>query len=90
MHDEEDAMHDEEEVPPLTTTTPAVPTSVPTALDSPDPGNGAQARVGFVEAIFDNLSFWTVISAAIGLLYLVWATLEILSRYVGHVPSVTP
>ncbi|HEY8706168.1 MAG TPA: hypothetical protein VIL98_15560 [Gaiellaceae bacterium] len=80
-------MHDEEEeVPPLTTTTPAVPP----ALDSPDPGNGAQARVGFVEAIFDNLSFWAVISAAIGLLYLVWATLEILSRYVGHVPSMAP
>ena len=79
-------MHDEEEVPTLTTTTPAVPT----ALDSPDPGNGAHVRVGFVEAIFDNLSFWTVISAAIGLLYLVWATLEILSRYVGHVPSLTP
>jgi len=63
---------------------------VPTALDSPDPGDGAHARAGFVEAIFDNLSFWTVISAAIGLLYLVWATLEILSRYVGHVPSITP
>jgi len=43
-----------------------------------------------VETIMDNLSFWTVISAAIGLLYLIWATVEILSRYVGHVPSVTP
>jgi len=43
-----------------------------------------------VEAIMDNLSFWTVIAAAIGLLYLIWATLEILSRYVGHVPSVLP
>ena len=85
-------MYDEEieRCPRLTTTTPGVPPSVPTALDSPDPGNGAHVRVGFVEAIFDNLSFWTVISAAIGLLYLVWATLEILSRYVGHVPSMTP
>ena len=85
-------MYDEEieRCPRLTTTTPGVPPSVPTALDSPDPGNGAHVRVGFVEAIFDNLSFWTVISAAIGLLYLVWATLEILSRYVGHVPSMAP
>lgn len=70
------------------TPAPAAPPSVPTALESPDSGNGAQSR--FVEAIFDNLSFWTLIAAAIGLLYLVWATVEILSRYVGHLPSVTP
>jgi hypothetical protein len=43
-----------------------------------------------VESIFDNLSFWTLVSAAIGLLYLIWATIEILSRYVGHLPNVSP
>ncbi|MHB8642207.1 MAG: hypothetical protein ACYDA3_04910 [Gaiellaceae bacterium] len=48
------------------------------------------SRTSLVESVFDNLSFWTVIAAAIGLLYLVWATLEVLSRYVGHIPSVTP
>lgn len=43
---------------------------------------------GLVEPILDNLPAWTVIAAAIAFLYLVWATLEILSRYVGGIPSV--
>lgn len=54
------------------------------------PEGGDRVRPSMVEAVFDNLSFWTVISAAIALLYLVWATIEILNRYVGHVPSVLP
>ena len=57
---------------------------------TPIPESEDRTRPSMVEAIMDNLSFWTVISAAIGLLYLIWATLEILSRYVGHVPSVLP
>lgn len=44
----------------------------------------------FTESILDNLSAWTVVSLLIGVLYLVWATLEILSRYVGGIPSVGP
>lgn len=43
---------------------------------------------GLVESILDNLPAWTVVAAAIAFLYLVWATLEILSRYVGGIPSV--
>ena len=43
-----------------------------------------------VESLLDNLSAWTVVAAAIGLLYLVWATLEILARYVGGVPALAP
>lgn len=43
-----------------------------------------------VESLLDNLSAWTVVAAAVGLLYLVWATLEILSRYVGGIPALTP
>ena len=49
-----------------------------------------EPRPTITESILDNLSAWTVIAAAIGLLYLVWATLEILSRYVGGVPKVLP
>jgi hypothetical protein len=68
-----------------------VTTPAPPAAESlPDPEGGNRTRPSMVEAIMDNLSFWTVISAAIGLLYLIWATLEILNRYVGHVPSVLP
>jgi hypothetical protein len=73
-----------------------VSTSLPTAPPSPPAGeaapehNGAPGGSSVVESLFDNLSFWTVMAAAIGLLYLVWATLEILSRYVGPVPSFTP
>jgi hypothetical protein len=58
-----------------------------TAVDGDEPP--AEGR-SMVEAILDNLSAWTVIAAAIGLLYLVWATIEILSRYVGGIPKVGP
>ena len=67
-------------------TTPAPPAGE--AL--PDPEGGDRTRPSTVETIMDNLSFWTVISAAIGLLYLTWATLEILNRYIGDIPSVLP
>lgn len=43
-----------------------------------------------VESLLDNLPVWTVIAAAIAFLYLVWATIEILSRYVGPLPKVVP
>jgi hypothetical protein len=43
---------------------------------------------GLVEALLDNLSAWTVIAAAIAFLYLVWATVEILGRYVGPLPKI--
>lgn len=62
----------------------------PAAESLPDPEGGDRTRPSTVETIMDNLSFWAVISAAIGLLYLIWATLEILSRYVGDVPSMLP
>lgn len=73
----------------MSTSTPAAPPPAPAALE-PDDGNGSGGPFALVESILDNLSAWTVLAAAIGLLYLVWATLEVLSRYVGHVPSVTP
>ena len=47
-------------------------------------------RTRMVEAIFDNLPFWTVAAAAIAFLYLVWVTLDVLSRYVGWIPKVGP
>lgn len=50
----------------------------------------AERGSAFTEAILDNLSGWTVVALVIGLLYLVWATLEILDRYVGGIPSVGP
>jgi hypothetical protein len=47
-----------------------------------------EARATFTESILDNLSAWTVIAILIGLLYLVWATIVILGKYVGDIPSV--
>ena len=73
----------------MSTSAPAPPVDDVPAPEH-DAGNDARPRLSMVEAIIDNLSFWTVMAAAIGLLYLVWATLEILSRYTGHIPSVTP
>lgn len=49
-----------------------------------------EPSTSFVEAVLDNLPAWTVIAAAIAFLYLVWATLEILGRYLENIPSVTP
>ena len=45
-------------------------------------------RHSMSESVLDNLSAWTVIAAAISLLYLVWVTLEILDKYVGILPKV--
>jgi hypothetical protein len=45
-------------------------------------------RPSMTETLLDNLSAWTVIAAAIALLYLVWVTLEILDKYVGDLPKV--
>lgn len=65
----------------------AVPTHGVT--QAPDAEDGVELRLTLTESILDNLNAWTVIAAAIGLLYLVWATLEILSRYVGPIPKVS-
>lgn len=76
------------EVPYVTANTP-VPPAPPPAAEEP-PANGAGSRIALLESIMDNLSAWTVIAAAISFLYLVWATLEIMSHYVGGLPKVTP
>lgn len=47
-------------------------------------------RGSLTEALLDNLPVWTIVSAAISFLYLVWATLEILARYTGGIPKVGP
>lgn len=46
-----------------------------------------EARTAFTESILDNLSGWAVVALLIAVLYLVWATLVILGKYVGDVPS---
>lgn len=73
----------------MTTSIPTPPETEP-ARDGAPPLDPVPPRTRIVETVFDNLSFWTAIAAAIGFLYLVWATFEILSRYVGHVPAVGP
>ena len=56
-----------------------------TTTDAPE-----EQPASLVESVLDNLSAWTVVALLIGLLYLVWATIEILGRYVGSVPAVGP
>ena len=53
-------------------------------------GENQRTRTRLIESIFDNLSLWTVLAAAISFLYLVWATLDVLGRYLGGIPSVGP
>jgi len=57
---------------------------------SPDVERDDDPRGRLTESLLDNLSAWTVIALVIGVLYLVWATIEILSRYVGVLPKVGP
>ncbi len=56
--------------------------------EQPAPEDGG-ASTRFTESILDNLSAWTVVALLVGVLYLVWATLEILNTYVGNIPSVS-
>jgi hypothetical protein len=72
------------------TTTPAPPSVPPAAAGDAANEDGADSRASLIESVLDNLPVWTVIAAGIAFLYLVWATLEILSRYVGHLPKVGP
>lgn len=50
----------------------------------------ARRRPSITEAVLDNLSAWTVVAAAITLLYLVWATIDVLNVFAGGLPSVAP
>ncbi len=69
----------------VSTTTPS-----PDAQPPPAEPLAPPPRTRFIEAVLDNLPGWTVVAAAIAFLYLVWATLEILGRYLEGIPSVTP
>ena len=40
--------------------------------------------------ILDNLMLWLFLAAAIGFLYAVWATIEILNAYVGPMIPYSP
>lgn len=57
-------------------------------MTEPLPHDEVEPRDGLTESILDNLSAWTVVALLIGLLYLVWATLAILDKYVGDIPAV--
>ena len=43
-----------------------------------------------IESILDNLPAWAFVALAISALYLVWATLVIVGKYVGDLPGVAP
>lgn len=57
-------------------------------MTDPLSSNDPEAGAPLTESILDNLSAWTVVALVVGVLYLVWATLVILDRYVGDIPSV--
>lgn len=69
----------------MTTTT--LPAADP--AERQDPAEESRSTT-LVESLLDNLPVWSVVAATIAFLYLVWATLEILSRYVGPLPKVGP
>jgi hypothetical protein len=58
------------------------------AQGAPEQPAAVSPRGRLVESLFDNLALWTVIAAAISLLYLIWVTLDILGHYVRGIPKV--
>jgi hypothetical protein len=50
----------------------------------------AAARPTLVESVIDALPTWTIVALLITALYLTWATLDILTEYVGPLPGVSP
>ena len=58
------------------------------ALEPAERSDDEERASGLVELLLDSLPAWTVLAAAIAFLYLVWATIEILDRYVGPLPKV--
>ena len=70
-----------------------MPTTTPpdgTAETAAEEAAAAGPHGRLIESLFDNLSLWTVIAAAISFLYLIWVTLDVLSRYVNVIPKVGP
>ncbi|MDO8692453.1 MAG: hypothetical protein Q7R39_20985 [Dehalococcoidia bacterium] len=49
-----------------------------------------QERKPIAAQILDNLMLWLFMAAAIGFLYAIWATVEILNHYVGPMILYTP
>lgn len=49
-----------------------------------------EERKPVVVQILDNLMLWLFLAAAIGFLYAVWATIDILNHWVGPMSLYTP
>lgn len=54
------------------------------------PGERSRGWGSLIEAVLDNLPAWAFVALAISALYLVWATLVVLEKYVGGLPGVAP
>ncbi len=59
-------------------------------LGAQAPVAGESPRQRMTESIIDNLTAWAFIAGVIAVLYEVWATLRILTKYVGQLPGVSP
>ncbi len=61
-----------------------------TPLGAPAPAPGEGQRQRLTESILDNLAAWAFIAGVIAVLYEIWASLRILTKYVGQLPGVSP
>jgi len=70
----------------------AVPETQPDgqAKGPPESADGRDEGSRFTESILDNLPAWAFLALAIAALYMVWATLVIIDKYVGVLPGVSP
>jgi hypothetical protein len=53
-------------------------------------GPGELEGSRLVESMLDNLPAWAFLALAIAALYMVWATLVIVEKYVGDLPTFIP
>ena len=66
------------------------PSEAVVAQPEPEESTSTPRRASVVELVLDNLPAWTVVAAAITLLYLVWATIDVLDIFSPGLPSVVP
>ena len=80
------------ETPAVSSGSPEIGPEARLQADGAGEGGGSGEPEGnrLVEAMLDNLPAWAFLALAIAALYMVWATLVIVDKYVGDLPTFVP
>lgn len=80
------------ETPAVSSDSPEIGPEARLRGDGAGEGGGPGEPEGnrLVESMLDNLPAWAFLALAIAALYMVWATLVIVDKYVGDLPTFVP